>query len=127
MNHRPQPELRTAELFAALQRHAVRYVVVGGIAAWLHGARRPTQDLDICPDLDLQNADRLTGALDELDARLRLRPELGHHDIPANPRLLTEMPATHWRTRAGNIDVLYAIAAGPKAFPSSSPNSTSAP
>ena len=36
-------------LVEVLDRHEVAYVLVGGYAARLHGARRPTYDLDIAP------------------------------------------------------------------------------
>lgn len=35
------------ELFAALARHEVDYVTIGGIAVLAHGGQRVTQDLDI--------------------------------------------------------------------------------
>jgi len=38
-----------AEIIAALERHAVRYVVIGGLAATLHGSPVMTTDADICP------------------------------------------------------------------------------
>jgi hypothetical protein len=34
-------------VFASLQRHDVRYVVIGGIASVLHGVPRATFDLDV--------------------------------------------------------------------------------
>lgn len=36
------------ELFAALDRHAVEYLLVGGLAVSLHGIERATMDIDIC-------------------------------------------------------------------------------
>ncbi len=38
---------RLEDVFASLNRHDVRYLVVGGIAAVLHGVPRATFDLDI--------------------------------------------------------------------------------
>ncbi|MGH8307715.1 MAG: DUF6036 family nucleotidyltransferase, partial [Gammaproteobacteria bacterium] len=40
------------EIFAALDKTQVRYVVVGGLAVILHGHIRLTQDLDLLIDLD---------------------------------------------------------------------------
>jgi hypothetical protein len=68
------PELRSRELLAALERHRVRFLVVGGFAAQLHGATRQTKDLDLCPARDEDNFNRLAHALTELGARLRLPP-----------------------------------------------------
>ena len=54
---------RLPPVFASLQRHEVRYVVIGGIAAVLHGVPRYTFDLDILIEATLDNATRLLAAL----------------------------------------------------------------
>ncbi len=54
------------EIFAALHRHSVDYVAIGGIAANAHGSRRLTLDVDIIPAPDERNYERLAVALDEL-------------------------------------------------------------
>jgi len=56
------------EVFASLQKHEVKYVVIGGIAAVLYGVPRATFDLDILIDATPENAERLLAAL--LDAKL---------------------------------------------------------
>ncbi len=56
------------DVFASFQRHDVRYVVIGGIAAALHGVPRATFDLDILIEATKGNAQRLLDAL--LDAGL---------------------------------------------------------
>jgi tRNA nucleotidyltransferase/poly(A) polymerase len=50
-------------VFASFQRHEVRYVVIGGIAAVLHGVPRTTFDLDILIEATPENARRLLDAL----------------------------------------------------------------
>ncbi|HEX3737404.1 MAG TPA: DUF6036 family nucleotidyltransferase [Solirubrobacterales bacterium] len=57
------------EIFAALHRHGVDYVAIGGIAANAHGSRRLTLDVDIVPAPEESNYERLAAALDELGAR----------------------------------------------------------
>ncbi len=64
--------LRAEEIVAALDLHKVRYVVIGGLGAVLHGSPIVTQDADICPARDRENLDRLAAALRELKARLRV-------------------------------------------------------
>ena len=54
---------RLADVFRSFQEHDVRYVVIGGIAAVLHGVPRATFDLDILIDPTAENADRLLRAL----------------------------------------------------------------
>jgi len=52
-------------VFKSFDSHDVRYVVIGGIAAILHGVPRMTFDLDILIDASPQNALRLLEALAE--------------------------------------------------------------
>jgi hypothetical protein len=59
---------RLQDVFASFQKHQVRYVVIGGIAAVLHGVPRATFDLDILIEATPDNAQRLLDAL--LDANL---------------------------------------------------------
>lgn len=54
----------------ALQRHRVRFVIIGGFAAILHGASYVTFDIDITPDAQTENLERLSTALRELGARV---------------------------------------------------------
>ena len=56
---------RLADAFRSFQEREVRYVVIGGIAAVLHGVPRATFDLDILIDPTLVNARRLLAALTE--------------------------------------------------------------
>jgi len=56
------------DVFSSLQRHKVRYIVIGGIAAVLHGVPRATFDLDILIDANPDNAKKLLDAF--LDAKL---------------------------------------------------------
>jgi uncharacterized nucleotidyltransferase DUF6036 len=63
--------LDLAELVAALARHGVDYVVIGGVATQVHGHRRTTMDLDLTPDPTPDNVRRLAAALAELEAHPR--------------------------------------------------------
>lgn len=56
-------------LIAALNRHGVRYVVIGGIAGGVQGAVWATTDLDICYARGPSDHERLAAALAELKAR----------------------------------------------------------
>lgn len=61
-------------LLARLADADVEHVVVGGIAVVLHGHVRTTEDLDIVPDPDLGNLDRLGKLLAAQRATLLLSP-----------------------------------------------------
>lgn len=65
-----EPALDPARLLEVLTRHEVRYVVIGGLAAVLHGAPYQTADCDITPDDAADNLARLSAALEELEARV---------------------------------------------------------
>jgi hypothetical protein len=72
------PELDAETIMATLNRFGVKYVVIGAFAAQLQGAPIPrTRDVDVTPATDAANLKRLSGALHELQARIRTvdRPE----------------------------------------------------
>ena len=56
---------RLKEVFASFQNHKVKYLVIGGIAAVLHGVPRATFDLDILIEATPKNAQRLLEAMEE--------------------------------------------------------------
>jgi hypothetical protein len=51
------------ELLKALVRHEVKFVVIGGAAIQSHGRRYVTEDIDVTPDTDASNLQRLADAL----------------------------------------------------------------
>jgi hypothetical protein len=57
------PLLRVCSL---LNKHDVKYLVVGARACWLHGYVRATLDVDILVPEDLENHERIITALSEL-------------------------------------------------------------
>lgn len=57
---------RVLRLCRLLNRHRVRYVIAGGVAANLHGSVRATRDVDILVPRDRRNMERLVRALCEL-------------------------------------------------------------
>jgi hypothetical protein len=56
---------RLKDVFKSFQNHDVRYVIIGGIAAILHGVPRATFNLDILIEANIDNAQRLLDALRE--------------------------------------------------------------
>jgi hypothetical protein len=54
------------DLFGALARHRVRYVVVGGLALNLHGVERATMDVDLAVALEPPNVAAAIDAFEEL-------------------------------------------------------------
>jgi hypothetical protein len=62
-------ELDPERLLRTLVKHRVEFCVIGAVAAWLQGSPTVTIDLDVMPRRDLDNAERLAAALNELGAR----------------------------------------------------------
>lgn len=63
-------EFDLRSLLEALHAKEIRFVVIGGVAVAAHGYVRGTEDLDLVPDPDPENLERLTAALDELESKL---------------------------------------------------------
>lgn len=62
-------------LLETLVGNDVRFIVVGGVAATVHGSARLTQDLDVVYARDETNLSRLVDALSPLQPYLRGAPE----------------------------------------------------
>jgi len=58
-----------------LGEYKVDCVIVGGVAATIHGSLLLTNDLDVCYARDQANLQRLADALQSVNARLRNAPE----------------------------------------------------
>jgi len=91
-------------LLGALLRHGVDFVVVGGVAGWIHGSSYPTFDLDVAYARDQGNLERLASALAELRARWRGGPP----DLPIelDAAMLRNGTNFTFETSFGNFDVL---------------------
>jgi hypothetical protein len=105
----PTADVDVDAILAALHRHRVIYVVIGGFAAELHDvAIPPTRDVDITPEGSDKNLDRLAAALRELDARFRVvdGPARGV-EIPGGitTKWLREMVTITLVTSAGPFDI----------------------
>jgi hypothetical protein len=101
------------EIFAALHRHGVDYVTIGGIAANAHGWRRLTLDVDIVPEPQDSNYQRLAAALDELGAPASAE-DSGFRDLDPRDRFdLARAKVLQLPTAAGDLDVLNAAIGSP--------------
>lgn len=110
--------LDPAALFRRLHEARVDYIVVGGFAVIAHGVQRATADLDICPDPEPANLERLAELLRELGAR-HADADLGQDEFPhdpADPDQLAEGGNFRLETSLGNLDVMQWIP-GVKALP----------
>jgi predicted nucleotidyltransferase len=61
-------------LLNALREHEVKFVIIGGVAATLHGSSRLTNDLDVVYERSPENLARLVAALVDFKPYLRGAP-----------------------------------------------------
>jgi hypothetical protein len=101
----PSQPLDAFELVAALTRHRVDYVVIGGVALQAHGHVRTTVDLDVIAGWTAENMQHLAGALRELGATLRgVDADLLGLDL-GDPQTLYDGGNLLMHTRHGDLDV----------------------
>ena len=98
---------RPEEILAVLARHEVTYILIGGLAATLHGAAYVTVDLDITPSPDTANLERLSAALFELEAQVRIVGSNEHETLPFDHSAasLAVMNVLDLSTNAGDLDI----------------------
>lgn len=102
------PSLDFPALLRTLVEHGVDFIIVGGVAAVLHGVPVTTFDLDLVHSRMPDNIDRLLSALQELDACYRgqgdrrITPDSSHLAASGHQLLMT---------RFGPLDLLGTIGA----------------
>jgi hypothetical protein len=100
----PEP-LQPDCLFGALADAGVDYVLIGGLAAVLHGSTAMTNDADIVPAMARDNLERLSTALIHLESRIRSEAEPAGVPFDPHPDLLASMAMLNLTTRCGDLDV----------------------
>jgi len=78
---RRQTRFDPYEVFHALDRERVAYVLIGGLARVLEGSDEITRGIDLTPSMRPENLRRLESALDGLDAR----PDTGGGTLSLEP------------------------------------------
>jgi hypothetical protein len=94
-------------LFQVLAEHRVEYVLVGGMAAVLHGSPTLTGDADIVPSPTRDNLVRLSAALTGLNARVRSLTDPDGIAFDPHPELLASMATLNLTTRCGDLDLTF--------------------
>jgi predicted nucleotidyltransferase len=94
-------------MIAALVSRDIRFVVVGGVAATVHGSARFTNDLDICYETSAPNVKRLVELLVEWKAYLRgVEPGL---PFILDERTFRTTPMITLSTTQGALDLLAEV------------------
>ncbi|HEV3084723.1 MAG TPA: hypothetical protein VGY66_33480 [Gemmataceae bacterium] len=99
-----------AQVVQQLQQHGVRFIVIGGWAAIIHGTARSTNDVDVVYARDAENIERLAQALTSWHPYLRgAPPGLPFRWDPATIRAGLNFTLT---TDYGNLDLLGEVTGG---------------
>jgi len=95
------------KILGALERHRVRFILIGAAAARIAGAPVVTEDIDITPATDKANLERLAAALKELRARLRSPSESSGVPFPLDADMLRTADMWTLTTSAGDLDICF--------------------
>ena len=98
------PLLRADRILRALLDAHVEFVLIGGLAAQVHGSPSLTGDVDICHSLQGENLERLATALAELHASRRMMPAGVH--APVDAHALRAGDVFTLSTTFGDLDAL---------------------
>jgi hypothetical protein len=102
-------------LIRALTRHRVKFVLIGALAARLHGFPRLTADADITPASDKPNLERLAAALKELDAKVYTESVPEGLAFDRSAAALGRASMWNLVTSAGRLDIAF-VPAGTKGY-----------
>jgi hypothetical protein len=94
-------------LLQVLHQHDVQYVLIGGLAAALRGSATPTFDVDITPAAGADNLARLSEALKDLDARIRVDGIAEGVPFSHDGASLAQMTMLNLVTRFGDLDIAF--------------------
>jgi hypothetical protein len=101
------------ELLLALSEAGVRFVVIGGVAVGVHGYVRATKDLDVVPDPDPANLNRLAALLRALGAENVGLGDFSADEFPfdsTDPAQLAQGANFRLETSLGPLDIMQWVA-----------------
>jgi hypothetical protein len=111
------PDLSAEDILAVLNRHRVDYIVIGAFAAIAQGAPlEATHDVDVTPRREAENLRRLSAALTELDARIRVDDLNEGLVFTHDPTSLSGMTMLNLTCAAGDFDIVFAPAGAPSGY-----------
>lgn len=94
-------------ILRTLADHGVRFVLIGGLAAVLQGSPYATEDVDITPEQDLRNLERLSAALAALDARVDPQSEPAGLPFSHDAESLAGSAVWNLVTSHGRLDISF--------------------
>lgn len=101
------PRLQARPILESLDRHQVRFVLIGGLATIHWGSPFPTEDIDVTPERSRENLDRLSASLTELNAKIRTAAE--PDGLPFSHTGVSLADAGVWNlvTDYGDLDISF--------------------
>lgn len=102
-----EPSFSPRDVIAVLQRHRVDYVLIGALAAVLHGSPVATEDADICPDRRADNLDHLAAALRDMNARVRAPDSSDGFSFACDPEVLKDADEWNLVTDYGQLGISF--------------------
>ncbi len=100
-------QFQPTEVFRILARHRVDYVLIGGMAATLHGSNLRTGDTDICPFRSRENLERLAAALSEMEALIRTPDAPSGLPFNCDAEFLERVGILNLVTAFGDLDISF--------------------
>lgn len=94
-------------ILEVLTRHNVKYLVIGGLAATIHGSPHVTFDVDVTPDREAANLKSLSAALTELQAKVRAEGEPEGLEFGHNAHSLGRADIWNLTTPLGDLDITF--------------------
>ena len=99
------PRFQPEAMLQTLEAHRVHYILIGGLAATLHGSPLRTGDADICPARDSENLERLAQALRRMGAKIRTADAPDGLSFSCDARFLGGVELLNLTTRFGDLDL----------------------
>jgi len=101
------PRFDPVSMLSVLERNQVDYVLIGGLAATLHGSPLRTGDADICPASDDENLERLASALIDLEAKIRSVDAPDGLAFTCDATFLKNIELINLVTHYGDLDISF--------------------
>src|SRR5437867_5655828 len=99
-----RPKFDPYGILQALERHRVKYVLIGGFARVLQGTEELTRGIDIVPSVRDENLRRLDAAIREVGGRFDRRA------VDSIENLIAEHPVIRLTTDHGEMKIVPAPA-----------------
>jgi len=103
----PEPEFQPERMLQVLEAHHVRFVLIGGFAAVIHGSPYVTTDIDVVPERDPANLSRLSEALREMNARVWTTSEPAGVPFDHDAASISDVRVWNLVTDLGRLDLTF--------------------